>query len=127
MRVATSEEVTCFTIDGGQVSFIGISQRCWNGWECPLFFADQLGDMLSIYTDLPESEKSEAVEFFEGEFSTHLVMINGFPRLMVSAGYGSWCWDQTDPQSDYERGQLNTYLTWLQTCETLSVRTGEWR
>ena len=127
MRVATVDEITCFTIDGGDVSFVGISQQTWNGWECPLFFADQLGDMLSVYTDLPENEKSEAVEFFKDAFDTCLMMVNGFPRLMVAVGYCEWCWDETKPEGDYARGQLNAYRNWVESCDTLSIRTGGWK
>ena len=127
MREIQVSDLKVFAIDGQDNGFVGVSFQRWNGWECPLFFADQLGDLLSVYTDLPESEKQGAIEFFDGAFETCLMIVNGFPRLMVPAGYCEGCWDETRPEGDYIRGQLNAYRNWVESCDTLSIRTGEWK
>lgn len=123
MRTIQTSDLKVFAIDGQDHGFVGVSFQRWNGWECPLFFADQLTDILRSHTDLQESEKNTAVEFFSDAFDFHQVMCNGFPRLMVSVGSHYWCWEECE-WSTYKRN-LNMYTNWLNACDSLSLVTGE--
>lgn len=117
-------DLQLFAIDDG-AKFVGVNMNRWNGWACPLFFVDQLPDILSAYCGIDDGETPEEIQDrFADVFGFHFVTFNGCPRLMVDVGSHNWCWDDVECEDHHEIRWLCARVDWLRASDSIAYVAG---